>query len=101
MSRSWCTGSADGRGRRSARPPSSSSRPRPWASTYVANLAFRPGGFAWPADFVLIPLFFPVVFVGAYIGSRWGLRALRTRPVALIFILVLFLAAGKLLLDLL
>ncbi|TLZ75418.1 MAG: sulfite exporter TauE/SafE family protein [Methanobacteriota archaeon] len=70
-------------------------------TTYVANLAFRPGGFAWPADFVLILLFFPVVFVGAYIGSRWGLGALRTRPVALIFILVLFLAAGKLLLDLL
>src|SRR2546428_11683715 len=70
-------------------------------ATYVVNLAVRPGGFAWPSDFILIPLFFPIVFVGAYLGSRWGLRALRTRPVALIFILVLFIAAGKLVVDLL
>jgi len=68
-------------------------------ATYLVDLALR--GVPWPADFVLIPVLFPVVFVGAYLGSRWGLRALRTRPVALIFILVLFVAAGKLLLDLL
>ena len=70
-------------------------------ATYFVNLAVRPGGFAWPSDFILIPLFFPVVFVGAYLGSRWGLQALRTRPVALIFIVVLFIAAGKLVVDLL
>lgn len=69
-------------------------------ATYVATLAFQPAGFAWPPEFVLIPILFPIVFVGAYLGSRWGLRALRTRPVALIFILVLFVAAAKLMYDL-
>ena len=70
-------------------------------AAYVANLAFQPGGFAWPAEFVLIPILFPVVFVGAFVGSRWGLQRLRTRPVALIFILVVFIAAAKLVLDIL
>src|SRR5206468_4318184 len=32
---------------------------------YVVDLALRPGGFAWPAEFVLIPILMPVVFVGA------------------------------------
>src|SRR3989442_5523043 len=50
---------------------------------YVVDLALRPGGFAWPAEFVLIPILMPVVFVGAYAGSRWGLETLRTRSVAL------------------
>ncbi len=68
-------------------------------AAYVVNLAFLPRGFAWPPEFVLIPILFPVVFVGAFIGSRWGLQKLRTRPVALIFILVLFIAAAKLILD--
>jgi hypothetical protein len=70
-------------------------------AAYVAELASRPGGFAVPSDFVLIPVLMPVVFVGAFIGSRWGLRRLKTRSVALLFISVLFVAAGKLLLDLL
>src|SRR3989442_4902188 len=68
---------------------------------YVIDLALRPGGFAWPAEFVLIPILMPVVFVGAYVGSRWGLETLRTRSVALIFIIVLFTAAAKLVFDLL
>ncbi len=68
-------------------------------AAYLVNLAFQPGGFAWPSEFVLVPILFPVVFVGAFIGSRWGLQRLRTRPVALIFILVLFIAAAKLILD--
>src|SRR5256886_15749760 len=68
---------------------------------YVVDLALRPGGFAWPAEFVLIPILMPVVFVGAYVGSRWGLQTLRTRSVALIFIIVLFIAAAKLVYDLL
>jgi len=55
----------------------------------------------WPPDFILIPILFPIVFLGAYLGSRWGLQALRTRPVALIFIVVLFIAAAKLVYDLL
>lgn len=70
-------------------------------AAYLADLAIRPAGFAWPGEFVLIPILMPVVFVGAYVGSRWGLEKLKTRSVALIFILVLFIAAGKLLLDLL
>src|SRR5213594_3555514 len=68
---------------------------------YVVDLALRPGGFAWPAEFVLIPILMPVVFAGAYVGSRWGLETLRTRSVALIFIIVLFIAAAKLVYDLL
>jgi len=69
-------------------------------AAYVASLALRPAGLAWPPEFVLIPVLFPIVFVGAYLGSRWGLRALQTRPVALIFILVVFVAAAKLVYDL-
>src|SRR5881397_1732458 len=50
---------------------------------------------------VPIPILMPVVFVGAYLGSRWGLEKLRTRSVALLFIIVLFIAAAKLVFDLL
>lgn len=70
-------------------------------AAYLAGLAFRPTGFGWPEAYVLIPILMPVVFVGAYLGSRWGLAKLKTRSVALIFIIVLFIAAAKLLLDLL
>ena len=68
---------------------------------YLAGLALRPTGFAVPDAYVLIPVLMPVVFVGAYVGSRWGLAKLKTRSVALIFIIVLFIAAVKLLIDLL
>ncbi len=70
-------------------------------AAYLVNLALQPSGFAWPADYVLIPILMPIVFGGAYLGSRWGLEKLKTRSVSLIFILVLFIAAGKLLFDLL
>ncbi len=70
-------------------------------AAYVADLALRSPGFAWPPDYALIPILMPIVFLGAYLGSRWGLAKLKTRSVALIFILVLFIAAAKLLLDLL
>src|SRR2546422_9066782 len=70
-------------------------------AAYVVDLALRPGGFAWPAEFVLIPLLMPVVFVGAYLGSRWGLEKLTTQSVVLLFIIVLFIAAAKLVFDLL
>lgn len=66
---------------------------------YLANLSLRPTGIILPDSFVLIPILMPVVFVGAYMGSRWGLERLKARSVALIFILVLFVAAAKLLLD--
>lgn len=67
---------------------------------YVADLTFQPSGLTVPAAYVLAPVLMPVVFVGSYLGSRWGLARLKTRSVALIFIIVLFLAAGKLLFDL-
>ena len=70
-------------------------------AAYLAGLAFRPTGFALPDAYVLIPVLMPIVFVGAYVGSRWGLATLKTRSVALIFIIVLFIAAVKLLIDLL
>jgi len=69
-------------------------------AAYVVDLALQPGGLAWPTDYVLIPILMPIVFVGAYLGSRWGLEKLKTRSVALIFIVVLFIAAAKLFLDL-
>jgi hypothetical protein len=70
-------------------------------AAYLVELSSRGGALATPPEFVLIPTLLPVVFVGAFIGSRWGLRRLKTRSVALIFIVVLFLAAGKLVADLL
>src|SRR3989440_614633 len=70
-------------------------------AAYLAGLALRPTGFAWPEAYGLIPILMPVVFVGAFIGSRWGLATLKTRSVALIFIVVLFIAAAKLVYDLL
>ncbi len=66
---------------------------------YLAGLAFAPAGFALPSDFILIPILMPVVFVGAFIGSRWGLERLKARSVALLFIIVLFIAAAKLVFD--
>lgn len=77
----------------------------PTAAVGFAAYALETGrlgnGAAWPAAFALIPILVPVAFVGSYLGSRWGLRHLKTRSVTLIFILVLFLAAAKLLYDLL
>jgi uncharacterized membrane protein YfcA len=51
-------------------------------------------------DYNLIALLCPMVFVGAFVGSRWGLKRLKTRSVTLIFILVMFIAAGKMAVDL-
>ncbi|MGQ0796682.1 MAG: sulfite exporter TauE/SafE family protein [Methanobacteriota archaeon] len=67
---------------------------------YLLEPLARGGGVAVAPEFLLIPLLVPVVFVGAYLGSRWGLRQLKTRSVALIFISVVFLAAAKLAVDL-
>jgi uncharacterized membrane protein YfcA len=67
---------------------------------YAVDLAIRPSGFAIPEAYFLIPVLMPVVFIGSYLGSRWGLEKLKTRSVALIFIIVLFVAAMKLLYDL-
>ncbi|MFQ6012754.1 MAG: sulfite exporter TauE/SafE family protein [Thermoplasmata archaeon] len=52
-------------------------------------------------DVGLTAFLWVLVLVGSYLGSYWGLRKLRSRSVALVFILVLFVAAAKLLADLL
>ncbi len=63
---------------------------------YLVGLSFQPAGFVVPSPFILIPILMPVVFVGAFLGSRLGLAKLKTRTVALIFILVIFVAAVQL-----
>lgn len=67
---------------------------------YLVGLSLGPSGFNIPDAFVLIPILMPVVFVGAFLGSRIGLATLNTRSVALIFILVVFVAAVQLVLEL-
>ncbi len=67
---------------------------------YLIGLSLQSTGFAVPSEFILIPILMPVVFVGAFLGSRIGLATLKTRTVALIFILVIFLAAVQLGLEL-
>ncbi len=67
---------------------------------YLVGLSLQPTGFDIPSEFVLIPILMPVVFIGAFLGSRIGLAKLKTRSVALIFILVIFVAAVQLVLEL-
>lgn len=67
---------------------------------YVLRRYLGASSFAWPEEFVLIPILMPFVFVGAYLGSRFGLAKLKTRSVSLIFIIVLFVAAVQILLSL-
>lgn len=52
-------------------------------------------------DYISLVILWPVVLLGSFLGSYWGLAKLKSRSVALVFILVLFVAAGKLLSDLL
>ncbi len=66
---------------------------------YLVSLSVGPTGFDIPSQFILIPILMPVVFVGAFLGSRIGLAKLKTRSVALIFILVIFVAAVQLILQ--
>lgn len=63
---------------------------------YLVGLSFSSTGFSIPSAFILIPILMPFVFIGAYLGSRIGLAKLKTRSVALIFILVIFVAAAQL-----
>ncbi len=51
-------------------------------------------------DVGLTAFLWVLVLVGSFLGSYWGLRRLRSRSVMLIFIVVLFVAAVKLLTDL-
>ena len=52
-------------------------------------------------EFGIIPILFPLALGGAYVGSRWGLEALRARSVALLFIGVVFLADALVVLEVL
>jgi len=52
-----------------------------------------------PGEFAIIPLLFPLALIGGYVGSRWGLKALRTKSLALLFIGVVFLADALVVLD--
>ena len=63
---------------------------------YLVRLSLGPTGFDVPSAFVLIPVLMPFVFVGAFLGSHIGLARLKTRSVSLIFILVRFVAAVQL-----
>lgn len=66
---------------------------------YVLGRYLSSPGFTWPEEFILIPILMPFVFVGALLGSRLGLAKLKARSVSLIFILVIFVAAVQILLD--
>jgi len=68
-------------------------------SLYVLGRYLDSSAFTWPEEFILIPILMPSVFVGALLGSRLGLAKLKTRSVSLIFILVIFVAAVQILLD--
>jgi len=69
-------------------------------SLYVLGRYLGSATFTWPEEFILIPILMPFVFVGAFLGSRIGLAKLKTRSVALIFIIVIFVAASQILLTL-
>src|SRR5947207_11276612 len=62
-------------------------------AAYVAGLALRPTGFTWPEAYVLIPILMPVVFVGAFIGSRWCLAKTDTLSDAFILLVGVLLVA--------
>ncbi len=68
-------------------------------SLYVVGRYLSSSVFTWPGEFILIPLLMPFAFVGALLGSRLGLAKLKARSVSLIFILVIFVAAVQILLD--
>lgn len=69
-------------------------------SLYVLGRYLVSSSFTWPGEFILIPVLMPFVLVGAFLGSRVGLAKLKTRSISLIFILVVFVAAAQILLDL-
>jgi uncharacterized membrane protein YfcA len=50
-------------------------------------------------DWTYIAALVPVVLLGSFIGSRWGIKKLKGRHVQLLFILVLSLAVAKSLYD--
>ncbi len=68
-------------------------------SLYVLGRYLTAASFTWPGEFILIPILAPFVFVGSYLGSRIGLAKLKSRTVTLIFVLVVFIAAVQLALQ--
>lgn len=66
---------------------------------YVLARYLQSPAFTWPDPFILIPILTPFVFVGSYLGSRIGLAKLKSRTVTLIFIVVVFIAAAQLILQ--
>lgn len=68
------------------------------ASIFVVRLTLMQG---LPGEFVAIPLLFPLALLGAYVGSRWGLAALRAKSVAVLFIGLVFFADALVVLDVL
>ena len=67
-------------------------------AVYATRLSLAQG---LPSEFAIIPVLFPLALVGAFLGSRWGLRALKARSVALLFIGLVFLADALMVLELL
>ncbi len=68
-------------------------------SLYVLGRYLTSPVFTWPGEFILIPILAPFVFVGSFLGSRIGLAKLKSRTVTLIFVIVVFIAAVQLALQ--
>lgn len=66
---------------------------------FLVRDATQLGGI--PPEFAVIPILFPLALVAAFVGSRWGLNALRTESVALLLIGIVFLADALVVLDIL
>lgn len=67
----------------------------PTAAMGFSTFVFSAGNI----DYSLAIILAPVVLIGAFIGSRWGLESLRTPTVKALFAFVLFLAAIKMFLS--
>jgi uncharacterized membrane protein YfcA len=63
----------------------------PTAAMGFSTFVFSAGNI----DYSLAIILAPVVIIGAFIGSRWGLESLRTPTVKALFAFVLLLAAVK------
>lgn len=62
-------------------------------ASLVSLAAFTVGGTS--VDWTYVVALAPIVFLGSFIGSRWGIKKLKCREVQLLFILVLTLAIIK------
>jgi uncharacterized membrane protein YfcA len=62
----------------------------------IFGIAFR---IVPEIQYELVLILGPVVMIGAYLGSSWGLKSLKTKSVQIIFIIVIFIVAIQLLLK--